>query len=273
MSATSARIRTTTTCKRDVTSAARCLVARCDVLGSPVLPHTPRRHIASFQKSFTRETRHDRYIRADEIRIDGHARSFAARGAAIPRHRPDGFSHRGRSVCDAGDPSFAHAALQRDPGRDGLCGQRVDHGHGGRRPRGRFPQPAHRPPARHSLQPGPARDPDHAVGERARPHNVHDPARAPGSVHGVGLCLDAGLSRRAMHLDGRRRRVRRLHHRQCRQQSDRTAGVGRGGRQLRAGVELLFFRGCSISPARCWCILLFRTSGRCTRCRRRNRPS
>ena len=65
---------------------------------------------------------------------------------------------------------------------------------------------------------------------------------AAGPVHGVGLCADAGLSRRAMQLDGRRRRVCGLYHRQRRQQSDRAAGVGRGRRHARAGVELLFLR-------------------------------
>ncbi len=200
---------------------------------------------------------HDGHIRTDEIRIDGHAWSFTGRGAAIPRHRPDGFSYGGRSVRDAGDPSFAYAALQRDPGCDGLCGQCLDHGHGGRRPRGRFSQSAYRPPARHSPQPGAARGPDHAAGERARPHNIYDPARAPGPVHGVGLRADAGLSRRAVQFDGRRRRLCRLHHRQCRQQSDRAADIGR----------------CSISPVRCWCTSRFRASSRCTRCRRRNPPS
>ena len=175
-------------------------------------------------------------------RSDGNARSFTRRGAAIPRHRPDGVPDRGRSVRHAGDPSLADPALQRDPGRDGLCGQCQHHGHGGRRARGRLPEPAYRPPARHSRQPGPARDPHHAAGERARSHRVHDPARRAGPVHGVGVRADAGLSRRAMQFDGCRRRVRRLYHRQRRQQSDRAAGVGRSRRYARAGLEFLFLR-------------------------------
>ena len=65
---------------------------------------------------------------------------------------------------------------------------------------------------------------------------------APGPLHGVGVRADAGLSRRTMQFDGRRRRLCRLHHRQCRQQSDRAAGFGGRRRQLRAGVELLFLR-------------------------------
>ena len=236
-----------------------------------MLPHTPRRHIPFPIAS--RETRHDRHLRADEAGRDGHARPFARRGAAIPDHRPDGLSHRGRPVRDAGDPSLPDAALQRDPGRDGLCGQCLDHGHGGRRPRGRLPQPAYRPAARHSLQPRPACDPDHAVGERARSHRVHDPARPAGAVHGVGLCVDAGLSRRAMQFDGRRRRLCRLYHRQCRQQSDRAAGVGGGGRQLRAGVEFLFLRAAQSRRRGAGVLHRFRASSRCMRCPRRNRRS
>jgi hypothetical protein len=46
---------------------------------------------------------------------------------------------------------------------------------------------------------------------------------AQGPVHGIGIHADARLSRRRVQRDGRRRRVRRLHHRQCREQSDRPA--------------------------------------------------
>ena len=91
-------------------------------------------------------------------------------------------------------------------------------------------------------EPGPARDPHRAAGERPRSHRVHDPAHRAGPLHGLGLCADAGLSRRAMQFDGCRWRVRRLYHRQRRQQSDRAAGVGRGRRYARAGLELLFLR-------------------------------
>ena len=84
-----------------------------------------------------------------------------------------------------------------------------------------------------------ARDPHHAAGERPRSDRVHDPAHCAGPVHGVGVCADAGLSRRAMQFDGRRRRVRCLYHRQRRQQSDRPAGFGGGRRHARAGLELL----------------------------------
>ena len=69
---------------------------------------------------------------------------------------------------------------------------------------------------------------------------VYRAARCAGPLHGVGLCADAGLSRRTVQFDGRRRRVRRLHHRQRRQQSGRAAGVGRGGRHLGLAVEFLF---------------------------------
>src|SRR3954454_25149763 len=101
MSATSARIRTTTICKRAVTSAGRRLVADVTPWDPRVAPHAQASHPPF--RSPARETRHDRYLRAAEIRIDG---AFTWRGAALPDHRPDGLSHRGRSVCDAGDPSL-----------------------------------------------------------------------------------------------------------------------------------------------------------------------
>ena len=198
--------------------------------------------VTSFFLKNNIEKRHDRHLRANEIGSDGNAWSLTRRGAAIPRHRPHGVPDRGRSVRHAGDPPLADPALQRNPRRDGLCGQCEHHGHGGRGARGRLPEPAYRPPARHSRKPGPARDPHHAAGERPRSNRVHDPAHRAGPLHGLGVCADAGLSRRAMQFDGCRRRVRRLYHRQRRQQSDRAAGVGRIGRYARAGLELLFLR-------------------------------
>ena len=52
-----------------------------------------------------------------------------------------------------------------------------------------------------------------------------------------------------MQLDGRGRRVRGLYHRQRRQQSDRPAGLGRGRRHARAGLEFLFLRALNLAGA------------------------
>ena len=65
-------------------------------------------------------------------------------------------------------PSLARH-YQRHAGRNGLCGQRQHHGHGGRRARGRLLQPAYRSPARHSRQPCRAGDPDQRC-SRSRPN-------------------------------------------------------------------------------------------------------
>src|SRR5215218_3233030 len=101
MSATSVRIRTTTICERN--ARAHALVARCDELGSPVLPARP-----GVTSLFSyRETHHDGPLRADETACHGFARSLARGGAALADHWPDGISHRRRSVRDAGDPSLA----------------------------------------------------------------------------------------------------------------------------------------------------------------------
>ena len=203
-----------------------------------MLPRTPGRRIPFL----LRGSSHDRPVRATEIRHDGHARPFAGRGAAVDRHRAHRISNRGRSVRDASDPAFACTALSGDAGRNGICGQRHHHGHGARRARRRLLQPAYRPPARHSRQPCRAGDPDQPACVRAEPHRFHDIARRAGPVHGVCLCADARLSRRAMQRDGCRRCVRGLHHRQCRQQSDRPLDLGCRRRQLWPGVELLPFR-------------------------------
>ena len=104
-------------------------------------------------------------------------------------------------------------------------------------------QPPHRPAARHSGQPLRARHSDRAARGRAGPDHLHDPARRPGALHGLGLHADARLSRRGMQRDGRRRRVRRLHHRQCREQPDRPAGLRRRRRPSRARGQFLFLRG------------------------------
>ena len=148
MSATSARIRTTTTCNERV--ATRRLVAGCDVRDPRVAPHARASHPSSRSQERNAMTDMSAQMKSDS---DGNARPFAGRGAALPRHRPHRLPDRGRSVRDAGHPAVADAALQRDAGRDGLCGQCQHHGHGGRRARRRLSQPAYRPAARHSRQP------------------------------------------------------------------------------------------------------------------------
>ncbi len=97
--------------------------------------------------------------------------------------------------------------------------------------------------AGNSGQPVRAGDSDRAAGRRAGPHDLHHPAHRPGALHGVGLHADARLSRRGMQRDGRGRRVRGLHHRQCRQQPDRPADLGRRRRSSRACRQFLFLRG------------------------------
>ncbi len=62
-----------------------------------------------------------------------------------------------------------------------------------------------------------------------------------------------------MQLDGRRRRVCGLYHRQRRQQSDRAADVGRGGRHASGWRRISISSRCSIWPARCWCTSPFRS--------------
>ena len=228
MSATSARIRTTTICNErapnaslpDVTSRGPpCCPARPGVT-SPFYWAMQERRAMTDMSAAMKSGNH------------GNARPFAGRGAAIPDHRPDRLPDRGRPVRDPGDPALADQALQRHPGGDGFCGQRQHDGNGGRRTGRRIPQPAHRPPARHSPQPRLACDSDDAAGGRARSHRIHDPSRHAGIVHGVRVRADAGLSRRTVQLDGCRRRVCGLYHRQCRQQPDRPAGFRRGCRYI-----------------------------------------
>jgi YNFM family putative membrane transporter len=62
------------------------------------------------------------------------------------------------------------------------------------------------------------------------------------TVHGVRFHADARLSRRASERGRRGDGVRRLHHRQRRQQLHRPVRVRGGRRPLRARVELLFLR-------------------------------
>ena len=70
-------------------------------------------------------------------------------------------------------PSLTRA-LWRHAGGDGLCGQRQHLRHGGRRPRRRLLQPAHRPAARHPGQPDAAGDPDERC-SRSRPTSPSSP--------------------------------------------------------------------------------------------------
>ena len=92
-------------------------------------------------------------------------------------------------------------------------------------------------------QPLRARHPDRAARGRAGSHHLHDPAHRAGALHGVGLHADARLSRRGVQRDGRRRRIRGLHHRQCREQPDRPADLGGRRRSSRACRQFLFLRG------------------------------
>ena len=116
-------------------------------------------------------------------------------------------------------PSLARA-YQRDAGRHGLRGQCQHDGHGGRGARGRAVQPADRPAARHPGQPRACSSIPTALLAVAPDLTTFTMLRdRAGAVHGVRLHADAGLSRRGVQRDGRRRRVRRLHHRQCREQS------------------------------------------------------
>ena len=116
-------------------------------------------------------------------------------------------------------------------------------------------EPPHRPAARHPGQPRAARRSRPRCSRSRRTSTTFTiAAHRAGALHGLGLHADAGLSRRGMQRDGRRRRVRRLHHRQCREQSDRPPDVGRRRRSSRACGQLLFLLPCSTSPARCWSI-------------------
>ena len=88
----------------------------------------------------------------------------------------------------------------------------------------------------------------------AGPHDVHDPARRAGAVHGRGLHADARLSRRAVQRRGCRWRFAAYI----------TGNVASNliGRLISAAVadhlrprrQFLFLRRCSICPARCWSI-------------------
>ena len=85
-------------------------------------------------------------------------------------------------------------------------------------------------------------DPHGAAGGRARPDDFHGAADRAGPVHGVRVHAHARLSGRGVQRHGRRRRVRRLHHRQCREQSDRPPGLGRDRRPPGPGLQLLLLR-------------------------------
>ena len=71
-----------------------------------------------------------------------------------------------------------------------------------------------------------------------------------------------------------RQRLRRLYHRQCREQSVRPADVGRGRRSSRPGGEFLCLRAAQSRAARCWSISRLGGPRRWRRRRgRRARPS
>lgn len=212
-----------------------------------MLPRTPGRHIPSPPGEA-----HDRPCSPDAGKW--HARTFTRRGAAFPRDRAYRFPHRGRSVCDPGNPAVADAALRGHARRHELCRECQHHGHGDRRPGGRLLQPAYRPQARHSREPRAARHSHHPAGVSARSHDLHAPSHRAGPLHGLGLCADAGLSRRTVQRDGCRRCVRGLYRRQCCEQPGRPADLGCCGRHVWPGVELLPL--CAAQPLRCGAGLL-----------------
>ena len=92
-------------------------------------------------------------------------------------------------------------------------------------------------------QPGGAVDPDRAARGRPDLTTFTILRIAQGLCMAVRFHAHARLSRRGVQRGRRRRRLRRLHHRQCREQSDRPPGLGRGRRPPRPRLELLFLRG------------------------------
>ncbi len=96
-----------------------------------------------------------------------------------------------------------------------------------------------------------ALDPDRAARGRAGSDHLHGAPHRAGPLHGVCLYADAGLSGRGVQRRRRRWRLRGLHHRQCRKQSDRPADFGRGRRSPRPCARTSISLRCSISPARC----------------------
>ena len=169
---------------------------------------------------------------------------LVGRAAAHGRHRAHGLSHRRRPVRDAGHPAVAGAApIGVTPAAMGFAVNASTIGMAVAGLVGRVVQPAHRPAPGHPGQPCAARDPDRAARRRARSHHLHGAAHRAGLVHGGGVHAHARLSRRGVQRGRRRRRVRRLHHRQCREQSDRPPDLGRGRRPPGPCRELLFLRG------------------------------
>ena len=82
--------------------------------------------------------------------------------------------------------------------------------------------------------------------------HLHGAARHAGRADGGGLHADAGASGRALLTARRRRRLRRLHHRQCREQSDWPAGRRRACRSFWPGRRTSTSSPRSTPPAACW---------------------
>jgi hypothetical protein len=178
------------------------------------------------------------------LRRDRSTRANVARRAlagvvAQRGDRTDRVSDGGRPFRHPGDSPLTHAPLWRHAGRHGVCRECQHHGDGGGGIAGGFVQPPHRSATRRSAEPRAARDSDGAAGGGARPDHVHDPAGCPGPVHGLGIHVDARLSRRGVQRGGCRRSVRGIHHRKCSEQSDRAPDLGRRCRSLRPGIQLL----------------------------------
>ena len=105
------------------------------------------------------------------------------------------------------------------------------------------------------------------LAKHAEPWGVRLSARRAGTVHGGSVHADARLSRGDQHAAGGGLGVRRLYHRQCREQPVRASVVRRGGRSFWPGLELLCVRRAESvrrAAGRCDHTAAARASGRCT---------
>ncbi len=191
----------------------------------------------------TRGVDHDADLSRGGFAHHGRACPCISRGPAHAGDRTDRIPHRGGSVRDPGDPSLADEGLSRHACRHGSGGERQHAGNGNSRLGRRILQPQNRPAAGDPAQPGSAFDPDGVARVGARPHHLRTAAHRARRVHGHGFRTDAGIFGRSLQRRGHRRRVRRLRHRQCRQQSHRAADLRRCRRPLGPGDEFLRVRG------------------------------
>ena len=158
MSATSARIRTTTTCNR-MTCAFERPITDVTSWDPPCCPTRPG--VTSPIQTPPRD-RHGRYIaRKRTMDTHGHSPGVVLRSSSSASRPSSPWStcSRRRRSCPA------HRGLRRDARPRWARRQCLYHRHGRRRSRGRLPRPAYRSPARHLREPRVARDPDHAAGD------------------------------------------------------------------------------------------------------------